>query len=113
MNAAMCRVDNDRRGLDQGLGDESEIRELAHLVLAPAGEVDSEKAAHRFAAAFLVPGDTARRELGIVSRRTAASQLADMRAWGWEDAEPSEGVAAAKYRRAWSGWCFALSRRAR
>lgn len=68
--------------------------ELAHLVLAPAGEVDSEKAAHRFAAAFLVPGDTARRELGIVSRRTAASQLADMRAWGWEDAEPSEGVAA-------------------
>src|SRR5665647_1597895 len=86
---------------------------LAHLVLAPAGEVDSEKAAHRFAAAFLVPGDTARRELGIVSRRTAASQLADMRAWGWEDAEPSEGVAAAKYRRAWSGWCFALSRRAR
>jgi len=101
--------------------------ELAHLVLEPSGEMDPEKAAHRFAAAFLVPGDTARRELGahrralsvdelrslkrkygfsmqawvrrarelgIVSRRTAASQLADMRAWGWEDAEPSEGVAA-------------------
>ena len=34
------------------------------------------------------------RELGIVSRRTAASQLAGMRAWGWEDAEPLEGVAA-------------------
>lgn len=38
--------------------------ELGHLVLQTAPEVDAEKAAHRFAGAFLVPACAARRELG-------------------------------------------------
>ncbi len=32
------------------------------------------------------------RELGIVSRRAAQALLSDMRSWGWEAAEPDEGV---------------------
>lgn len=99
--------------------------ELAHLLLAPAQGLDEEDAAHRFAAAFLVPAEAARRELGvrrhalsidelrglkrkygfsmqawirrarelgIVPRRAAQALLADMRLWGWEAAEPDEGV---------------------
>lgn len=38
--------------------------ELGHLVLDPAPEVDVERAAHRFAGAFLVPAETAHAELG-------------------------------------------------
>lgn len=38
--------------------------ELGHLVLQPAGAVDKEKAAHRFAGAFLVPEPLVRFELG-------------------------------------------------
>ncbi len=38
--------------------------ELGHLVLAPVKDVDAEKAAYRFAGAFLVPAPTARHELG-------------------------------------------------
>ena len=38
--------------------------ELGHLVLEPVGDVDAEKAAYRFAGAFLVPAPTARQELG-------------------------------------------------
>ena len=38
--------------------------ELGHLVLEPVGDVDPEKAAYRFAGAFLVPAPTARQELG-------------------------------------------------
>ena len=99
--------------------------ELAHLLLVPDQSLGEEAAAHRFAAAFLVPADAARRELGvrrralsvdelrglkrkyglsmqawvrrarelgIVSRRTAQALLSDMRSWGWEAAEPDEGV---------------------
>lgn len=40
------------------------VHELGHLVLLVSPEMDIEKAAHRFAGAFLVPADTARRELG-------------------------------------------------
>ncbi len=43
--------------------------ELGHLALAVSPDVDEEKAAHRFAAAFLVPEEVARRELGR-SRRS-------------------------------------------
>lgn len=43
--------------------------ELGHLVLEPVAGVDAEKAAYRFAGAFLVPGSVARFELG--SRRRA------------------------------------------
>ena len=38
--------------------------ELGHLVLEPVEDVDEEKAAYRFAAAFLVPEPVARAELG-------------------------------------------------
>ncbi len=38
--------------------------ELGHLLLAVAPDVDEEKAANRFAGAFLVPAKVARRELG-------------------------------------------------
>lgn len=38
--------------------------ELGHIFLQPVQEVDMEKAANRFAAAFLVPAQMARRELG-------------------------------------------------
>ncbi|MBC7345299.1 MAG: ImmA/IrrE family metallo-endopeptidase [Clostridia bacterium] len=38
--------------------------ELGHLVLEPAGTLDREKAASRFAGAFLVPAQVVRKELG-------------------------------------------------
>lgn len=38
--------------------------ELAHLVLRPSENLDEEKAAHRFAGAFLVPAEAVVRELG-------------------------------------------------
>ncbi|RME45290.1 MAG: ImmA/IrrE family metallo-endopeptidase [Caldilineae bacterium] len=38
--------------------------ELGHLVLEPTSDVNAEKAANRFAGAFLVPAPAARRELG-------------------------------------------------
>ena len=43
--------------------------ELGHLVLTVDDKVDSEKAAHRFAGAFLMPADTVRIEIG--RRRTS------------------------------------------
>ena len=42
--------------------------ELGHLVTAPEGEVDEEKAAYRFGSAFLAPRETLLREVG--ARRT-------------------------------------------
>jgi Zn-dependent peptidase ImmA (M78 family)/DNA-binding XRE family transcriptional regulator len=38
--------------------------ELGHMVMAPAPGVDVEKAAHRFAGAFLMPADAVRTEVG-------------------------------------------------
>ncbi len=38
--------------------------ELGHMVIAPSAEVDAEKAAHRFAGAFLMPADVLRAEVG-------------------------------------------------
>jgi Zn-dependent peptidase ImmA (M78 family)/DNA-binding XRE family transcriptional regulator len=38
--------------------------ELGHMVIAPGPNVDSEKAAHRFAGAFLMPADALRAEIG-------------------------------------------------
>ncbi|WP_235955323.1 helix-turn-helix domain-containing protein, partial [Sphingobium psychrophilum] len=38
--------------------------ELGHMVIAPSGGVDEEKAAHRFAGAFLMPADVLRAEVG-------------------------------------------------
>lgn len=45
--------------------------ELGHIILRFKAELDEEAAAHRFAGAFLVPQETARRELG--SERTNIS----------------------------------------
>ena len=45
--------------------------ELGHLVLTVDSSVDSEKAAHRFAGAFLMPADAVRTEVG--RRRTSIS----------------------------------------
>jgi len=39
--------------------------ELGHMVLAPSPGVDEEKAAHRFAGAFLMPADALRAEVGV------------------------------------------------
>ncbi len=38
--------------------------ELGHMALDPAAKVDEEKAAHRFAGAFLMPAETLRAEIG-------------------------------------------------
>jgi Zn-dependent peptidase ImmA (M78 family)/transcriptional regulator with XRE-family HTH domain len=38
--------------------------ELGHMVIDPAPGIDEEKAAHRFAGAFLIPGDVLRSEVG-------------------------------------------------
>ena len=38
--------------------------ELGHMVLDPVAKVDEEKAAHRFAGAFLMPAETLRAEIG-------------------------------------------------
>jgi len=50
--------------------------ELGHLVLHVPADVDEEKAAFRFAGAFLAPADTVRREVGA---RRAFVQLAELR----------------------------------
>lgn len=39
--------------------------ELGHMVISPANGVDVEKAAHRFAGAFLMPADVLRTEAGV------------------------------------------------
>ena len=53
--------------------------ELAHLVLRPSAGVDPEQAAHRFAAAFLVPAGTARRELGARRRSLDVDELRSLK----------------------------------
>lgn len=45
--------------------------ELGHMVMTPADGVDGEKAAHRFAGAFLAPADALRAEIGV--KRTSIS----------------------------------------
>lgn len=63
--------------------------ELAHCALDPTGELNVEKAAHRFAGAFLCPAQTARQELGNHRHRLDVRELMllkrkyglSMRAW--------------------------------
>jgi Zn-dependent peptidase ImmA (M78 family) len=50
--------------------------ELGHLLLEVPKNVDAEKAAHRFAASFLVPAEAAYRELGEHRRRIDFLELA-------------------------------------
>lgn len=49
--------------------------ELGHLVLKPASELDEEKAAYRFAGAFLIPTLLARSELGTQRRNLNPYEL--------------------------------------
>ena len=49
--------------------------ELGHLILDPVGELDEEKAAYRFAGAFLVPRSMARYELGENRRNLGLHEL--------------------------------------
>jgi len=50
--------------------------ELGHIMLKVAGGLDEEKAAHRFAGAFLVPAEAARLELGEERTRLDLLELA-------------------------------------
>jgi len=54
----------------------SVARELGHLVLLPTASLDIEKAANRFAGAFLVPKESAHRELGQKRSRVSLQELA-------------------------------------
>lgn len=49
--------------------------ELGHLVLRETGEVDAEKAAFRFGAAFLAPAELVRRDVGGARRRVTLAEL--------------------------------------
>ncbi len=49
--------------------------ELGHLVLGIAEKLDEERAANRFAGAFLVPGDAAEQELGLKRKALSYSEL--------------------------------------
>jgi len=53
-----------RRGVTGDRQRFSIAHELGHLVMEPAEDTDEERAAHRFAAALLVPAGAARAELG-------------------------------------------------
>lgn len=49
--------------------------ELGHMVIAPSGGVDEEKAAHRFAGAFLIPADVLRAEMGANRSSISIAEL--------------------------------------
>jgi Zn-dependent peptidase ImmA (M78 family) len=49
--------------------------ELGHLILEPVGDLDEERAAYRFAGAFLVPRSMARYELGENRRNLGLHEL--------------------------------------
>ena len=53
--------------------------ELGHMVLDIARQVDDEKAAHRFAGAFLMPADTLRAEAGRHRTSMGWSELFDLK----------------------------------
>lgn len=54
--------------------------ELGHMVLDVAPKVDDEKAAHRFAGAFLMPAETLRAEIGKHRRSIGWRELFDLKA---------------------------------
>lgn len=49
--------------------------ELGHMVIAPEKNVDEEKAAHRFAGAFLIPADSLRAEVGASRSSISIAEL--------------------------------------
>ena len=54
--------------------------ELAHMVISPASDVDAEKAAHRFAGAFLMPADAVRAEVGANRSSISIGELVSLKA---------------------------------
>ncbi len=53
--------------------------ELGHMALEPAPKVDGEKAAHRFAGAFLMPAETLRAEMGKHRKSIGWGELFDLK----------------------------------
>ena len=53
--------------------------ELGHMLLGIAPKVDSEKAAHRFAGAFLMPAETLRAEIGERRTTIGLAELFDLK----------------------------------
>lgn len=49
--------------------------ELGHMVMAPGAGIDAEKAAHRFAGAFLMPADALRAEVGASRSSISVGEL--------------------------------------
>ena len=53
--------------------------ELGHMTLDPAPKLDEEKAAHRFAGAFLIPAETLRSEVGKHRRSIGWGELFELK----------------------------------
>ena len=53
--------------------------ELGHMVLGPAPKIDEEKAAHRFAGAFLMPAESLRSEIGKHRSSMGWGELFDLK----------------------------------
>lgn len=53
--------------------------ELGHMVLAPTTNLNAEKAAHRFAGAFLLPADMLRAEVGTIRSTISLGELAALK----------------------------------
>lgn len=53
--------------------------ELGHMVLDTAPKIDDEKAAHRFAGAFLMPAETLRAEIGKRRKSVCLGELFDLK----------------------------------
>ena len=64
-----------RTGLDGERQRLNLTHELGHLVLTQAADVDEEKAAFRFGAAFLAPADLVRKDVGGARRRVSLGEL--------------------------------------
>lgn len=63
-----------------GLGQSFTIAHaLGHMVLEVGSEIDEEKAAHRFAGAFLVPAETHRTEIGKFRKSMGWSELFELK----------------------------------
>ena len=57
--------------------------ELGHMVIAPEAGVDEEKAAHRFAGAFLMPADVIRSEVGAHRSSISIAELVALKERFW------------------------------
>ena len=64
-----------RQGLPGGRQRLSAAHELGHLMLMPEKKVNEEKAAHRFAAAFLAPAESVRNDTGERRARVSLPEL--------------------------------------